>query len=447
VETSDGLRLRGNAKLSVPDGYPGERISRLRAACVRHGIEVSIGARYPANSGDNVVQMFTERALAAEDGTQRQLAALAVAGRVAAVQLELSAPLRRPGPWRDRFLAEMRAVFGAECAAGRTRRASDDGGGAAASAAENLSRREAAAPQAPRLSPVSLQFYDPRCDLGLFSGVGPVGPNRLGGRLLLLLGGQRVALFTGESGSGGTARGVPPMVLLRDAGGVTLDFDGPMLALDDGDKYVDLEAALAESHLVVARLHVRLTATPAGSDLAAGTARIGVDAGICFGPVGGELELDEHHRRIDTHGFAGRSLRASGSGRQTTLLASFDDGTGFFSQGAVSGGFGLRFDPCSAAPLEGVRVVASAGGDPYIPSAFRMDCNGQASIGATPHSRMSILRPAASGEYVRVTFGAARFARGEKTGHGLFEHAEPVVQPSGATRRDGAGANHVPGTS
>ena len=72
------------------------------------GIEVSIGAHYPASHPNNVLQLFTAQPRSADHPAVRQLSDWSRGGRLEAVQLELGIPLRWPGKWRDRFITVVR---------------------------------------------------------------------------------------------------------------------------------------------------------------------------------------------------------------------------------------------------------------------------------------------------------------------------------------------------
>src|ERR1700687_3141513 len=180
IETTAGLRVPDGAQLTVSTAYLHDRITTLRAACGAAQIATFIGEKYPASHRNNLLQLFTTRGHESDDPSVRQIAAWVAAGHLTALQLELGIPLRWPGAWRDRFIDAIVRSF--------------EGVSAVRCADEPLSA--AHAPLAGTAT--SLQFYDAAADVGMFAGVGRVGPHSVGGRVLLFLGGQHIALFTGE---------------------------------------------------------------------------------------------------------------------------------------------------------------------------------------------------------------------------------------------------------
>jgi hypothetical protein len=89
----------------------------LTAALVRCGIDAPIGRRYPAAGRDNATQLFSGRHSANQSEDAAALSALARAGRVDAVQLELAIPLRWPSRYRAAFLDAVVAAVRAHRAA------------------------------------------------------------------------------------------------------------------------------------------------------------------------------------------------------------------------------------------------------------------------------------------------------------------------------------------
>jgi hypothetical protein len=257
-----------------------------------------------------------------------------------------------------------------------------------------------------------LQFYDPAADVGLFAGIGRMGSRISSGRLLLFLGGQRIALFTGEDVRGAD---VAPLTFGSDEHGMQLRFSGPMLRLPDARVYLDLEAALAQSDLVEADVELRFTPSQSNE--------------MQFGGVEGFVDIGGARRRINTGGFVnGSGLRASGASRQTMLAADFGGGDGVLSRITedATRSLTLHFSGDGVRALDDVRVIVSPDGDQYTPRRFELTCAAQASVRAEPLSHMAILRPVGQGRYLRVTFGVARFNWGARQGWGLYEHAVPV---------------------
>ncbi len=110
-----GLRLRDAddaaaqaAALTVSPHYVATRLAALRAACAVAGIDAPLGERYPARHPNNVLQLF--RRGAAHPAASPRLVGWVAAGCIEAVQLELSVPLRWPGPMRQAFIAALIAT-------------------------------------------------------------------------------------------------------------------------------------------------------------------------------------------------------------------------------------------------------------------------------------------------------------------------------------------------
>ena len=138
------------------------------------------------------------------------------------------------------------------------------------------------------------------------AGVGRTRPHLLGARMLLFLGAQRVALFTGEELTA-HGRDVPPLAMHDDGHVLALRFHGPILLMDDAAMYLDLEAALAASRIVEADVAVQLrTVTPGDAQ------------GIRFGVVDGSVAIDGQVRPVCTGGFVNAGgMRASGTANNT----------------------------------------------------------------------------------------------------------------------------------
>ncbi|MFM7142875.1 MAG: hypothetical protein ACKO2K_13280, partial [Alphaproteobacteria bacterium] len=178
-------------RLTVGGDYLAGRVESLRTACADIGIDASFGDRWPGAHPNNVLQVFRRVSDRPFEGAAGRLARLAREGRVEAVQLELGGALRWPGAPRDAFVDAFGRVFDGACE--RERPAID-------------SRPETCAvPPRGAREAVGLRFFDPDAGpagLGLLAGIGPMPGGRLGARLLLFPGDQRLVLFTGEERNG-----------------------------------------------------------------------------------------------------------------------------------------------------------------------------------------------------------------------------------------------------
>jgi len=416
TETEAGLHLADGAQLTVSEGYLRTRIAALRAACAHAGIQAPIGERYPASHPNNLLQLFAARE-PGDEPVVRRIAEWVTQKRVEALQLELGVPLRWPGSWRERFVAAAVEALGPS----RTFNVQ-------ASPRPAPSRDSALSTQDSALSAQhSLQFYDPVAGIGLSAGVGRIGPQVTGGRLLLFLGGQRVALFTGEEAHA-QGSSVAPLDL---TGGVR--FAGAMLLLDDGATYLDLEAAFSASRLVDAEVAVRF------EPLGAPSLDEDQDSDVTmpsFGRMHGRVRVDRRELRVDATGFANAGGFRAGSHGQTMIAATFGAEHAVLSRAAdgAPNAVTLHFTAAARRTLDTACLAISTDGDAYTPASIELTCDGQLPLVATPLTRMAILRPAGRGRYLRVTFGVAACRWGERAGYGLYEHARPVPSRAPAAR-------------
>ena len=376
------------AALTTSTAYVVTRLAALREACAARGIAAPFGERYPARHANNVLQLFRHRPQSAADLAPR-LRAWAAAGRVEAVQLELGAPLRWPGPLRAAFGAAMRDTFGTPPRA--QRRVGD----------------RCAAPPAPSAA-ASLQVYDPAAGVGLQARVDPpAADGRIGARLLLFLGASHVALFTGDDARA-AVHGGPSFTAHGDD--LRLTFDGWALRTDDGRRYVDLELALAASSLLAVRADLVFTRQRGD-----------------HGRVRGSLTLDGTTQRIDGVGFAPSS--SAGRATEAAWRSHLSVHAGF-AEGAVAvrhrvPGGTVVHDLDAAAARPGTAVAITFDGDPHTPRRIVVvDAAGELVI--DPIGRMAIIRPLGPGRHARVTFGVARVERAGSTGFGFFEYARVI---------------------
>jgi hypothetical protein len=267
-------------------------LARLATRLQASGIAATPGLRYPARARENLIQLFTGR----HDGDRRAaVRRLATASaRVNAAQLELSLPLRMPGPWRDAFVAACADVFGEEAASGTW--PEWNGGPVDAGA------RVAVELVAPGLS--VLAAIDER-----------------GARLLLFPDDGRLLTFTSERvGPHAPDRIAGLRLRATPAGTVELAYDGPMLRFPDTTPFVDLERGLASAVPVAATVAIELTPSHRDAD------------GPCpFGTVSGHAQIGDVRYEIRGHGV--RVRREVDLGVQTRVALRLADGTGVLSDG------------------------------------------------------------------------------------------------------------------
>lgn len=378
------------AALTVSPAYVATRLAALRAACTARGIATPFGERYPARHANNVLQLFRRRLHPQAAALAPRLGNWAAAGRVEAVQLELGTPLRWPGPLRAAFGAALHDAFAAPARSPHPAGAEPE-------------------PTAPARTVASLHVYDPRAAIGLSARVGPAGDDgRVGSRLLLYLGPRQVALFTGDDPHPAVAGDGPRFAPVGD--GLRLTFDGWALRTDDGGRYIDLELALAASHLLAVRADLVFTREHGD-----------------HGRVRGTLALDGSARPIDGVGYAptGGDARPGAPAWRShlTLHAAVAGGTVALHH-RVPGGTLVR-DGDAAAPRRVAGLSVTFAGDPHTPRRIVVaDAAGQ--LVAAPVARLAIVRPVPSGRQARVTFGVARVWRAAAAGFGFYEYARVV---------------------
>lgn len=382
-------------RLTASPAYVASRLAALRTACAARGILAPFGERYPGRHANNVLQLFRRD----RDGTPcaPRLAAWSAAGLIEAVQLELALPLRWPGPPRRAFSDALCATF-----------RGNPSPSAAASTAQPTSPRRRSAPA----EPMALQTYDGGSGIGIMARLDPTADGRrVGSRLLLFHGGQRVALFTGDDAQPQPSGGGPHVHAERD--GLRLAFDGWLLCTDDGRRYLDLEGALAHSRLLSLRVELRFTRRRDE-----------------YGAVSGRVAIDGHAQPFAAPGFcppAGLPPAPTPWLGGLTLRAGLGDDAAVFVRHGVPGGTrlreidgrGEREQPCAAVSLR-------CDDDAHSPRAIAVDDAGGGLV-AEPIARLAVVRPLGAGRRARVTFGVARVARRGASGFGFFEYARLLL--------------------
>jgi hypothetical protein len=403
ASAADASRLA--ARLTASPDYVAATLERLRRAGEARGVRTTYGERWPAAHRNNVMQLFRRVPRGSSAGRGAALAKLAASGRVHAVQLELGAPLRFPGAWRERFVAAAATAFG-------TRRMDRVGPSPGTSSGCAVSSSEGGR----ALRGVALQAHDPVLaggGIGIVAGVGPLSSDELGGRLLLLPGGQRMLLFTGHGRRGADGRlAVGGLEAARGGHEVELRFRGPLLDIPDAALYFRNERAQLGARVVDAEVELRFSARESAT----------------WGRVDGHVRVDGTTVRLATAGFTDPVLaRATpdAPGSQLRLTASFGPDLGLSAELASQ-----RGASCVLARSEaGREVVALADGTPLpdvepgrLPPSFALALRGGGALRCEPRSHVTLLRPLRAGLFARVTFGVAVYALGERRGSGFYEH-------------------------
>ena len=402
--SSGASAVQAAARLTVSAGYVAGVLERLREVADEQGIRTTYGERWPAAHRNNVMQIFRRERSTPASKLAHELATLAASGRIEAVQLELGAPLRWPGPWRERFLA------------------------AAGTAFAQPEHRQPAAPLPPRIGAVAghagtapgfaLQAFDLSAGgegLGVVVGLGQMTRDELGARLLLLPGGQRLLLFTGHERIGRKPPGTVGGLEARPCdGGFAVRFRGPVLDVPDASRYFRHEKAQREAAVVDLALDLRFAAAGDGA----------------YGCVEGEARLGGQTWHFAAHGFTDPVLaRMTPAGARTVrLTASFGAELGVAVTLAqhpgesvvrcLTGGGWTTHVACPTDPLPEIRAG-------HLPEPFAVDTADGPRVVCTPRSQVSILRPAGEGAYARITFGAATYQLADgRVGGGFYEHGE-----------------------
>lgn len=399
-----GVGARGVPYAPVVE--PGARLtmdrSRLAAfvesLALGQTAEVTVGERYPASHPNNLVQLFRARDDSSLDA-EAQISAYAETGQAHAMQLELGVPLRWPGPWRDAFLDRL---------TGSLRELVDRQAGENPAPVPQLERSQA------NVVPLGLQGYDPARGLGLSAHVGAMGEVSMA-RLLLFLGGQRVALFTGEAPHRSE---VTPLHVTRDADRIEVRFHGPMLLLEDAALYVDLENAMASSRLVSATVSATFDGVQAS----------GQWRGMQYGQLRSSVTIEGSTRVLIAPAVSGIvPLRQAGSFVRTSLVGALDDGVHWTARGLASGEVvAEHVGPAGVAMLSDTKLEVVADDRLAAPRRFDWSGPGMETLRATPLTHMPIVRGLGKAGYLRVTFGIARVEWGGRNGHALYEHCEPI---------------------
>ncbi|HUI26179.1 MAG TPA: hypothetical protein VL403_08865, partial [Candidatus Kryptonia bacterium] len=242
------------------------------------------------------------------------------------------------------------------------------------------------------------------------------------GRLLLFLGGQEIALFTGEEP--GLRGAIGGLEYEPTGDGFALHFDGYASRLADAGLYLDLEAALAASVLSSVRLDLGYQPL--------------VDAPTLqprAGQFSGSVQIDDRKISVAARGFFDPAVALRGPGShaaRTHLAATFDDHTALSLRVAegepVFKGPVVTRGQSESHPRGHLSMTHD--GDAYTPRQFRLRLDGSnKAIVAHPLARMPILRPLNDGAHARITFGPARFDWDGRIGWGVYEYARRVPPP------------------
>lgn len=406
-------------------------VAPFREMALARGLDVAIGRRYPAADKENVMQLFSARFAKEHAPTIRRLAELSALGVVNALQLELGVGLRWPGAERDQFIEAFHLTLG-HCAG----LPSIDGGSFAAMSPPVTTANGVHAPDhslfAAGEQSVSkrfgLHFHDPLSGVGIMGGVEANAEDAThGGRLMLSLGGTEMALFTGED----EARGIPGhmqvggLVWRGEPDGFAITYAGPVMRFSHPQAFIRLEEGLAASWVERAEVHLRLTIPSRVETL---------PTPLFLAQLRGEICLQDRAYRIDAWGFLD-AFKPEESGRllpRRLVSLPFGPDLGLFlslvetPEGPRSSGvlyqhgvphqlhpddWELHYHMIDGRPTTFQVSVASA-------ARLSLQCYGE-SVTSIP-----IVRHAAQGSALNVTFGLSRTIWQGREARGVYEFSE-----------------------
>jgi hypothetical protein len=185
---------------------------------------------------------------------------------------------------------------------------------------------------------VGLEFYDPSARVGAMASF-DLGPGAAGARVMIMLGRERIALFSAEGRVEHTPQSLTlgPLALRARGGTLVFDFAGPAVVVEDGAAYLSVEGALAKAALHEAmELHAEFEAWPAvhaSSGPRAATlieliTRPAHGADGIFGRLTGRFAMAAAKHRLEAVARLGRSFTGIGKAAFRTrrmIWAAFPD--------------------------------------------------------------------------------------------------------------------------
>ncbi len=440
------LHPPGTACVSACDEFIHGPLAHFAERLREHGIRPSFGMRYPAGGLQNLVQAFTGRHRDNPAEPLRRIAAIAERAQVDAAQLELSVALRMPGTLRARCLDAIETSFASN---GHAPSHHDlDTPSRPGIVVNRTPRPRLAPPKSPAAASapapparVGVEFFDPATRIGAMASF-DIGTG-FGARIMMLLGGRRVALFTGEGAvtckAGRIALG--PLALSEDGRELLLTFKGPAVVVPDSSAYLSIERALASGRLDGAaevsarlkfpgrRINLDEITSGAGARDASGQA--------FFGRLTGTVSVDGMTSPIDAVVRAGVSFTGLGPQKfvaRRMIWASLPDGV---SPSALE----LRVVKTDDGTNQSARALGPVGWSPCEINQLVLET---ASVEEPPHQLSALLtvdgaqpkaligqvesfiplsRPGPEQTRIYTSLGFARFSFGGRAGAGMFEYS------------------------
>ena len=451
----DELRPPGSARVAARDEFINGALCELTERLASHQIQASFGMRYPGGGAQNLLQAFTDRHLNGENLTLQQLSSIAASGVIDAVQLELSVALRMPGALRNQCVSTIADVF-ANGRAGNPQHALPS--------SLVVVRSSRPKPLNPKSSPVvaaaptrvGLELFDPVQKIGAMASF-DLGSGAMGARIMMLLPGGRVALFTGEGRSKreGNRVTLGPLALESHSDGLLLTFDGPAVIVPDATHYLSIERALASGWLDESiELEIRLRANGDSLDLKQlfGT----VDdsqreaSTSVFGKVSGSARIDGIESEISGVGRSGLSFTGIGPQlfiARRMIWACFADQTAptalelravLSDEAEHRSGRLLREGLWTTCKVESLDIETPTVSAPPILLSGRFtdaEFSGCAITGAVENF-IPLSRPGPDKNRIFTALGFARFKLGPHEGAGMFECSRRTDEIPGSSEED-----------
>jgi hypothetical protein len=461
-----GLRLRngalvpaGAACVSASDAFINGPLNALSGRLEGRGIKPTFGSRYPGGALQNLLQAFTQRHRLSDLRPLRKLGELAADNRIDAVQLELSVALRLPGKIRAHAIEAIAASFGEAAQSSSAQKASvdgNDGGRVVLRSPIPLTKRPAATVTA---SParVGIEFYDSRAKIGAMASF-DIGAGANGGRILVMLGGRRVGLFTGEGRPRVEDNRITlgPLGLLFSSDRVELSFGGAAIIVPDGTAYLSIERAIGSGAIDDAvRLSGELQMASAGSlnlsSLMSGA--LGGDSSRApiarFGRLLGSIEIDGRRQALDASARIGFSMTNPGPfsiKSRRTIWVHFPDSLrlqaaeaqlvcGLAGERDLGGRLYVSEGPLDC-EVEAVDIEAVAPED--SPAVVSVNLTSEERLHGAVESFIPLSRPGPEGTRIYTSLGFARFRMGELEGLGMYEYSRRTESPESEDPDDSA---------
>jgi hypothetical protein len=418
------------------NGPLAELCSRLQA----NGISPTFGLRYPAAGRQNLLQIFTPRFSQSRLEPLCALARLCAGGSVDALQLELSVALRWPGELRDTTIELLAETFSNDASPRRPSKKP-----AVIGRAHHNALRAMASPKTVANVPFrfGVELFDPQTDVGLMASMDLHGG---GARVIMLFPDGRVALATVEGKlelrRHRMTRG--PITLCADGKQISLEFNGPVLAVPDAAAYLRMEQALATGKVERAQVECTLELKDCTGSICfdqqffANARRI-----IGFGTGAAAIAFEGERRALHPIGRAGVALlgqperpflsRASlwgyfeTSAHPRAIEARLEEQA---DQERLTTGLILADNTAVECGVELLQAgVWTPGSAPQRIDAVLGHPGGAMRVAAQPRCFMALSRPGAAGLRVFTSLGFARFETGNARGAGMFECSASASAP------------------